>query len=93
MLSYDDLEVMADIVNNAGLLCDDTKGVHSAMWGEEEDRTLEALIEQYGFQWRCISSKMQGRSESAMRNRYARIHRKDAVRVVLTGVTPYTARN
>ena len=42
-------------------------------WTKEEDALVCSLVKEMGPKWSCIAKSFQGRSESSIRNRYARL--------------------
>jgi len=44
-----------------------------AYWSPEEDALIEQAHGLHGSQWRCIAAQLPGRSDSSVRNRWARL--------------------
>ena len=44
-----------------------------APWTEEEDKTIMSMVKEFGFRWTLIASKLEGRSDSSVRNRHHRL--------------------
>mmetsp|Transcript_36078 Transcript_36078/g.84270 ORF Transcript_36078/g.84270 Transcript_36078/m.84270 type:complete len:204 (-) Transcript_36078:80-691(-) len=47
-------------------------------WTSEEDDSILRLVQLEGQKWACVASRLEGRSDDAVRNRYIRLMRKQA---------------
>lgn len=51
---------------------------HRKQWSKSEDELIRSMVDSIGFRWRQIAARLPGRSDDAIRNRWARLNPQSA---------------